>query len=328
MTATFHGSSIVDRRTPAVAAIVLNWNRVDMTCRAIESLLAMPDVALSVVVVDNGSTGDDVRRLLERVPAARTIELPENVGFSRAVNIGAVAAMRDGAEYVLLFNNDAYVEAGANVLGALLTELESDLTLGAAGAVIANDDESSSLQSTSYRFSMWYPVPRPQKNLPRGRAALPANGYLSGSCQLVRARAFAEIGGFDPDFFFYGDDVDFSRRLNARGYRTIALDTPGVRHARGASIRIGSPAYVYTALRSNLILIGKHARWYHYPTAVATSILATGALCALGIRHGYPASISAAFRAWRDFATRRWGGFDGSRLDPVTRPTIADMTVA
>lgn len=311
--------------TGGTTAVVLNWNRADLTCRAARSLLALPDPKISVVVVDNGSAGDDVRLIREGVPAARVIALPANVGFARAVNVGATVALRNGAEYVLVFNNDAQVDPGSTVIGDMLRALEDDATLGAAGAVIANDDAAGSLQSSGYRYAMWFPVPRAERTVPGDRTVLPRTGFLSGAAQLVRARAFATIGGFDPDFFLYGDDVDFARRLRTAGFRTSIVATPGIRHARAASIRLGSPAYVYTALRANLILIGKHARWYERPTAFITSLLVTLGLSLLGARHGYPGAFLSALRAWRDYVTHRWGGYDGTRLEPVGRPSLADL---
>jgi N-acetylglucosaminyl-diphospho-decaprenol L-rhamnosyltransferase len=313
-----------DRTRPRVAAIVLNWNRSALTRRAIESLEAQRNVALSTIVVDNGSHGDDVAEI-RSTTSATVIALPENVGFARAVNTGATAAMRAGARYVLLFNNDARLEASSPVLETLIATLEGDASLGAAGATIGNDDDAMSVQSVGYRLSMWFPIAFARKSVSGAVEALRADEYLSGSCLLVRCSAFAAVGGFDPDFFFYGDDVDFGRRLHTAGYGSALISIRGVRHERGSSIRVGSPAYAYTALRSHLILIHKHARWYHVPTAYATLVVATLVLTLRALRENGPAVGIGALRAWYDFASHRWGGFHGARLAAAPRPSPEDL---
>jgi GT2 family glycosyltransferase len=307
-----------------VTAIVLNWNRAPLTIRAVESLAAQRNVALSTIVVDNGSAGGDADDIRSST-AATVIALPENVGFARAVNAGATAALRSGARYVLLFNNDARLEPGSSVLEDLVAALEADPSAGAAGAIVGNDDDGMSVQSVGYRLSLWFPIAFARKTAARTYEPLGPDEYLSGSCLLVRATAFAAVGGFDPDFFFYGDDVDFGRRLQQAGFGLRLIPARGVRHERGSSIRVGSPAYAYTALRSHLILVRKHARWYQLPTAYATLVAATIVLSLRGARASGPAVLRGALRAWRDYGAKRWGGFDGSRLAVVPRPSPDDL---
>ncbi len=304
---------------------MLNWNDVERTRRAVASLLAQSTPSISVIVVDNGSAADDsaaLARCFVHQPVT-VLALPENVGFARAVNAGAIAALRTGADFILLFNNDAYIDPGSTAIRDCLAALQADPTLGAAGPIISNDDERRTVQSGSYALSMWFPIPRANRNVTR-RASLTKNSYLSGSCLLIRAGAFATVGGLDPDFFLYGDDFDFARRLRVAGYGQQLISARGIAHARAASTRVGSANYVYTALRSNLILVRKHAHWYQLPSAFATCFAASFALAALGIANGYGAAPYAAFRSWRDFFLNRWGGYAGSRLETVPRPSLAD----
>lgn len=303
-----------------VVAVVLNWNGRSMTARAIRSLLELERPRLRVVLVDNGSRDGEAAALAAEFagPRVRVIALEKNVGFARAVNAGAMVAMRDGARFVLLFNNDARIAPTSPAIAEALAAFENEPALGAAGPTIYNDDSSGSIQSGSYSLSMWFPIPRPRRS--GGELTLARSSYLSGSCLLVDVAAFAAVGGLDPDYFLYGDDVDFARRLHEAGFRERLVDAPGVTHARAASNRVGSAGYVYTALRSNLILVRKHARWYQLPTAYATCIAAGAALAALGAIGGNADAPWAVVRAFRDFVLGRWGSYDGGRLEPATRP--------
>ena len=308
-----------------MTAVVLNWNDVSRTSRAVTSLLAQHSPDISVILVDNGSVAGDAATLAHSFAdgAVTVLPLPVNVGFARAVNAGAVAALRSGADYILLFNNDAYIDPGSTAIRDCLEALESDSLLGAAGPVICNDDERRTIQSSSYSLWMWFPIPRANRTL--ARSSLARTSYLSGSCLLIRATAFATVGGLDPDYFLYGDDVDFARRLCAAGFGERVIDVRGVAHARAAATRVGSAEYVYTALRSNLILVRKHARWFELPTAAVSCFAASLALASLGLKNGYGDAPYAAWRAWRDFLQQRWGGYDGSKLSPASRPSLLDM---
>ena len=306
-------------------AVVLNWNDVPRTFRAVRSLLASNSTLDRVFLVDNGSEADDAA-VLARSFADRPVTvlpLPRNIGFARAVNAGAVAALRSGADFILLFNNDAYIDPASTAIRDCFNALKRDACLGAAGPIICNDDAARTVQSSTYALSMWLPIPRANRVLEQSDLA--PSSYLSGSCLLIRASAFATVGGLDPDYFLYGDDVDFARRLRAAGFGERLIPARGVAHGRAASTRVGSAKYVYTALRSNLILVAKHARWFELPSAALTCLAASIALAIVGLKNGYGDAPFAAWRAWRDFVQKRWGGYDGSRLAPTSRPSLLDL---
>ena len=89
--------------------VVVNWRQADATLACLASLERAGVDSRSVVVVDNGSGDDFAARLESRYPDA--IQLPQstNLGFAKAVNIGARYAVAHGATAVLLLNNDAVV---------------------------------------------------------------------------------------------------------------------------------------------------------------------------------------------------------------------------
>jgi GT2 family glycosyltransferase len=300
-------------------AIVLNWNGIASTRRAIASLQSNAP-SLAIVVVDNGSQENEAAQLRAEFPAARVIALERNVGFARGVNAGAIAALRSGARYLLLFNNDAWIAPGSDTIARLTSVLESHATIGAVGPTIRELD--GRLQSAGYDYSLWFPVPRARRagdvlRLRRGT-------FLSGSCLLVRASLYARLGGLDPDYFMYGDDVDLTIRMRQAGFGTALIEDRTIRHERAASVGIASARYIYCVLRSNLIVVRKHAAAYQYPSAFAAILMASVALCFVGFRSGHAGGPRAALRAWIDFAAQRWGGYDGVPLIPARRPTLLD----
>ena len=80
---------------------------------------------------------------------------------------------------------------------------------------------------------------------------------------------------------------------------------------------------MYNALRGNLIVTLKHARWYQWPTAIVSSIVITLGLTAISYRSGTRNAGRAATKAWIDFICGRWGGLEGQPLTPADRPRAA-----
>lgn len=300
-----------------IAVVMLNWNRWFDTERAISSILRAPYEPLEIILVDNGSDDPAPRALLD-AGRVRIVRLASNHGFARAVNIGSVEAIRGGADAIVLFNNDAIVPEGEPVFELLLERLQADADVGAVGPMIVNDDAERTVQSLGLRFSLALPVPR---GVMRGKPTLGRQiaqrriDYLMGSCLMIRASAFAEVNGMDPELFFLGDDVDFMLRLKARGYRETVEPRVSVIHHKSSTISEGSYRYAYSAVRSNLILIKKHARWYHVPSAMLTMLAISFALIFRSATSWKGAGLAPVAKAWRDFYLGRWGGFDGVWAD-------------
>jgi N-acetylglucosaminyl-diphospho-decaprenol L-rhamnosyltransferase len=290
---------------PIVAAIVVNWNGGRDTVRAVRSLLASGYPALRIVLVDNGSRPADLAAVRAECPRVEFLELAENHGFGRAVNLAARTAFGLGAEYLLLFNNDALLPAGVPVIESLVDELKRSAAVGAAGPVIVDDDDRLVVQAAGIALRPSFPAPR---GLGRGLPYAAAGkqtfrfDFLQGSCLLVRGSAFRQLGGFDPDFFFYAEDADFVMRLRAAGFETVLSSDVYVRHRKSASIVAGSVNQTYASVRSLLIFFKKHARRRDLVPGAAT-LIGMSFVFALARRQPLPVA-----RAWVDFLTGRWGG--------------------
>ena len=226
----------------AVAAVVVSYN----TCRHLEVCLASLAArgVRRVVVVDNGSTVGSEEVAAEA--GAVWVESGANVGYGRAANLGASHPAAADADYLLICNTDLDLRPGA--VAALVSALERDPALGAVGPRICNPDGSL------------YPSARTFPNLVdavgHGLLGLIAPGnrftrryrlldwdhgqparvdWVSGACFLVRRRAWESVGGFDPVFFMYMEDVDLCWRLGREGW-AIGYEPAGeVVHTQGVS---------------------------------------------------------------------------------------------
>ena len=80
---------------------------------------------------------------------------------------------------------------------------------------------------------------------------------LSGAYMLCRTCVLQQLGGFDEDFFMYGEDIDLSYRIVKAGYENWFLPTPMI-HYKGESTHKDSMRYVRIFYEAMLIFYRKH----------------------------------------------------------------------
>ncbi len=180
-----------------------------------------------VVIVDNHSPLERTAQRLRRLAGVSLRRLGRNHGFARAVN---EAWRLSRGEWLLLLNPDVTLGPGFldDVL-ALLTRLQFDPTpVGIVGFHLLNPDGSRQLSSGPFP-SLLSTLTR--LLLPRSRRKyqdIPTDqrravDWVTGCCLLVRRSCLEQLGGFDPDFFLYYEDVDLCRRARQAGW-TVAFE--------------------------------------------------------------------------------------------------------
>lgn len=181
-----------------------------------------------VIVVGNGWDADDVASWQSRRPRMRFLHVPRNLGFGRAVNLGAAAGR--GATIVLL-NDDMEVEL--DFLEQLVAPL-ADAAVGmVAGLMLVPDSPlvdcfGIELDVTLAAYN------RLRHRLPGdvpGRLAVPSGGAVA-----YRRGAFEQAGGFDPRLPAYGEDVDLGLRLRLAGWVVAEASAARGTHLGGATL--------------------------------------------------------------------------------------------
>jgi N-acetylglucosaminyl-diphospho-decaprenol L-rhamnosyltransferase len=224
-----------------VSAVVVNYNAAQTLVDCVASLRA--NAIAEVVVVDNGST-DGSRTALEAADAAaRWLATGANVGYGRAANLGAAAT--EGSN-LLVCNPDVMVAPGA--VAALVARLEAVPRLGVVGPMLRNPDGSRYPSARTFPdigdavghglFGMFAPhnrFTRRYRLLDWDHGEATEVDWVSGACFLARRGAWDEIGGFDPAFFMYLEDVDLCWRLCRAGWATGYEPKAEVTHIQGVS---------------------------------------------------------------------------------------------
>jgi GT2 family glycosyltransferase len=201
-----------------------------------------------VVVVDNGSTDGSLALAKNQLQHVQLIRLADNRGFAEANNIGARAA--SGSDALALLNPDAFAEPGW--LEALVEAAEQDPSVAAFASQmrLAESDGYLDGAGDSYHVSG-----RAWRNGHRVAAsrwpAVDAEVFAPcAAAALYRRDAFEEIGGFDPRFFCYFEDVDLGFRLRLRGHRAVYVHSAVVRHVSSALSGYRSDFAVYHGERN------------------------------------------------------------------------------
>ncbi len=227
-----------DNGSPAatVSVVIPTFNNISILRDCLQSLreINYPEALLEVVVVDNGSSDRTADLLATRYSWARQIRLEENRGFAEACNRGAAAA---SGEYVALLNDDALPDT--QWLNALFAGLHAggEGAVCAASRILSRDGQEVEFSGASANL---FGVGRPRSawgwpDTPQ----MPVEGspllFASGGAMLINRRTFLDVGGFDPVFFAYFEDVDLGWRLWALGHRVVYAPGAIVRHIGGAT---------------------------------------------------------------------------------------------
>jgi GT2 family glycosyltransferase len=209
-----------------------------------------------VIVVDNGSTDGSVEFLRESFAEATVIELGDNYGFARAMNVGIKAA---SGEYVVFLNNDT--EATPDWLAELIACMERHPRAAAAGSktLLMRDRRlvDGAGDVMDWKFE---PHPRGHGDLDSERYAQERQVFsVSGAACIWRADALRDIGLFDEDFFAYYEDVDLGFRARLLGYECWYAPRSVALHARGAWSAGRSEFTFFHPIKNRWFLIVKNA---------------------------------------------------------------------
>lgn len=247
-----------------VSVVVVSYNAQAHLLRCLASIADLP---CEVVVVENASTDGSAEAVRERFPNVRLVELERNVGFGAANNMGMDVADR---RYVLLMNPDAWPVGDA--IERLVRFVASHSKTGAVGPRLLNVDGTLQRSvrgyptrwrlATEYLFLRWF-APR-TKLLNAFYAANfdhrseRAAEFLVGAVLMLRREAVQDVGGFDPEFFMYNEEVDLCYRLRRAGWSVDFYPGAEFIHVgRGSSDAIADQMY-REQLRSHLRFLAKH----------------------------------------------------------------------
>ncbi len=279
---------------PSVYIILLNWNGAVDTIECLESLKKCRYENFHVVVLDNASKDDSVVKLREylsesaipfseyilrsdssfevvkrsipRESFLRGVELiisEENLGFCAGNNRAMEFAVRHGADYLLVLNNDTVCEV--DFLDHLVNTAMSEPRAGLIGGVICYYDEPDTIWWAGGGFNSFLQTVRLYDRKPLNSIKnkdIYETDLIIGCMMLIPRNIFLTTGGFDERFFIWSEDWDLSLKVRMEGYRLIVNPQARIYHKVGRALGILKPLDYYYGTRNNLILKKKYLHWF------------------------------------------------------------------
>ncbi len=254
---------------PLVAVVILNHNQAAYTLDCLASLVRLDYPRYRVLVVDNGSAGDDAGRITRNFPDISVLCLPENLGVAGGRNAGLREVLQWRPEYVLFLDNDTLV--APDLLNYLVARAESDPRIGAVQPKIYFADPPNRICSVGGKY---YPRishsrhPRSgQYDSPRTMVAADID-ILSGCCALVRSEVFRSVGLLDETYSPYcHEDVDFSLRLLHADYR-LMVEPAAVLWHRVSCIPVQSPEKLKQLAKGHILFLRFHTSLLDLPASI------------------------------------------------------------
>lgn len=243
--------------TGPVTVVVVAWQGEQLLPPCLDALLAQTAPA-ELLVVDNASTDGTAALVRDRYPQVGLVQATRNLGFAGGV---ALALGHVATPLVALLNSDAVPDPGW--LAALLSRLEAQPGCAAVGSKVLLAPGRTVVNSAGGE------VDRHGHGRDRGYL-VPDDGrfdaaaevfYAPATAVLLRADAVRAVGGVDPTYFLYHEDVDLCWRLRLAGWSVWYEPSAVVGHELGASsgAASASPLHTFHDARNRLLTLTKDA---------------------------------------------------------------------
>lgn len=228
-----------------LSIIIVSYNTKDFLKNCINSIVEnAKNISYEIIVVDNASTDGSVESIKRK--DIKIISNEENLGFSKANNIGVKAS--DRSRYVLFLNSDTLMQKGT--IEEIINFMDKHKDAGAATCKLIMPN--GKIDDASHRG---FPTPWNafchfsglEKLFPKNKLFA---GYslgwkdlektheidaLAGAFMLVRRKAGEEVKWWDEDYFFYGEDIDFCYMLKSKGWKIYYVPAVSIIHFKGVS---------------------------------------------------------------------------------------------
>jgi GT2 family glycosyltransferase len=194
-----------------------------------------------IIVVDNNSKDHTVNFISKNFPEVKILNQHQNLGFGAANNIGIRYALSQGAEYVFLLNQDAYLKP--NTIDTLVKVHQANPSFGILSPIHINGEEKSldknfsSYISYNNNPSLFYDA------LTNNLKSIYEVPFVNAAAWLLPKSTLLKIGGFDPLFFHYGEDDNYCQRVLFHKLKIGVVPTTFVVHDRDNKIRKPIPLF-------------------------------------------------------------------------------------
>jgi len=245
---------------PKVSIIILNWNGLEDTIECLESLKKITYPDYEVILVDNGSEGDDVRILREKFgDYIHIIENDRNYGFAEGCNIGMRYSLKNSnPDYILLLNNDTVVDA--NFLTELVKAVDNDATIGIVGPKIYSYNEPNKISFIGTMIDWWNVGIPPTNEIDVGQFdELVEVDAVIGCALLIKRATLEDIGLLYAGYFAYFEETEWCVKCKKAGYKVVYVPTAVLWHKLQSTAAKVEGFYWYYMTRNRFVFMKRNS---------------------------------------------------------------------
>lgn len=213
---------------PSVFVLVLNYCSLEDTLACTESLSQETYHNLHVLVLDNASPDGSGPVLAEKLGFGEFVQLPQNTGYAGGNNAGMAIALERGADYIFIVNPDVRVTPGS--VAAYVQFMEAHPEVWALNPIQLGPDGETLDELFAREIFDGNHHPRP--TLPAAQGESWEVKSLFGAALFLRRSTIERVGGFDPLYFAYWEEMDLCRRIRYHQGRLAVVGTHPVLHLR------------------------------------------------------------------------------------------------
>ncbi|MBU0474046.1 MAG: glycosyltransferase [Bacteroidetes bacterium] len=234
-----------------ISIIIVNYNVKEFVKNLLYSLQkALDNFTSEIIIVDNASSDGSVPDIKEKFDYVNVIANKENIGFGKANNQGLQIAK---GKYIVLLNPDTIVRE--DTFTKLIEFMKATPNAGMVTCKVLNPDGSLQLACRRSFPGPWVSFTKIiglSKLFPKSKLFAKYNlTYLdenkinevdavSGSFMVFTKEVYEKVGGFDPQFFMYGEDLDLCYRVQQAGYKVFYVPETEIIHYKGESTKRSS----------------------------------------------------------------------------------------
>jgi GT2 family glycosyltransferase len=174
-------------------------------------------IPIHIIAVDNNSTDNTVEMIEQDYPEIELIKIDKNLGFGKGNNIGLRKALAENADYVFLQNQDAWIEP--DTIEKLVHIAQKNQEFSVLSPLHLNGD-GSALETKCNEYINVYDCPGlvSDKFLGKELSDIYKISFINAAAWLISEKCLKEVGGFDPLFPHYGEDIDYIERVKLKGF--------------------------------------------------------------------------------------------------------------
>lgn len=220
---------------PLIYIILVNYKSYKDTIECIESLRSVNYDNFKVVIIENGSNDESYEIIKKKCRDEIIIKSENNLGFAGGNNLGIEIAMRDGAEYILLLNNDTTVEPD------FLTHLKEAFNYGKNVGIVGckiNYYKNKNIINYGGGEIVWNKFTTvffDTDKVDTNDDLIKEITFISGCAMMISRSAIEKIGMLDDSYFMYYEDTDYCARATQSGFKLLYQPKSKIYHKISSS---------------------------------------------------------------------------------------------